>query len=152
PRRIRPADLPGNPGSHRKSIVDARRYVQDSPQVSLALDANGNAVVALASLTDAALVYEEPKPAPPAGWACPASFYKDDYCDCGCGLADPDCDAKSCTAADCAGNYSGATASCVYCWGGTSTVGHCPAPPGRLCPSFDLHNSQCDCGCGLPSA
>ena len=30
--------------------------------------------------------------APPAGWTCTASFFDtDDGCDCGCGVADPDC-------------------------------------------------------------
>ncbi len=43
-------------------------------------------LVALVAATAAAA-----QTTPPAGWTCSASFYSDDDCDCGCGIADPAC-------------------------------------------------------------
>eukprot|EP00741_Cyanophora_paradoxa_P000304 tig00000403_g295.t1 len=43
------------------------------------------------------------KPANLANWTCPAAWYGDGYCDCGCGMLDPDCPAvPACDARRCA--------------------------------------------------
>lgn len=44
------------------------------------------------------------------GWVCPDSFYGDDGCDCGCGIADVDCTSGGCTTPGCT------DAGCAYCW------------------------------------
>jgi hypothetical protein len=52
----------------------------------------------------------------PTGWICDPTYYAAaDGCDCGCGVADPDCTATgACTAAGCCG--AAAPAACDYCW------------------------------------
>ena len=52
------------------------------------------------------------RPGPPAGWTCNPSYFADDYCDCGCGVTDPDCASSFisvCEYCDDAGSCSGAT-------------------------------------------
>ncbi|HMI90675.1 MAG TPA: hypothetical protein VK509_04895, partial [Polyangiales bacterium] len=54
-------------------------------------------------------------------WTCdPAGFGSNDGCDCGCGLADPDCDGEGCTAPGCR------NAVCETCHDPYGRPGPCP--------------------------
>ena len=56
------------------------------------------------------------------GWQCDPSWYEDaEFCDCGCGLADPDCGTDGCAAIDCCTPASCASMGCVFCGPSQST-------------------------------
>src|SRR5262249_39725044 len=49
----------------------------------------------------------------PSGWKCTGGYYDDGVCDCGCGVADPDCASKRVEdCANCADEGSCSTAEC----------------------------------------
>ncbi|HEY2775375.1 MAG TPA: hypothetical protein VGK20_15135 [Candidatus Binatia bacterium] len=55
------------------------------------------------------------KCAVPGAWTCDPGFYADGFCDCGCGIVDPDC-------------ADATVASCQYCDdAGSCGTGVCPA-------------------------
>jgi hypothetical protein len=94
--------------------------------------------------------------APPAGWTCPAGYYGDGACDCGCGATD----------VDCAGDMT--AAACEWCItsadGGCAASASCPSnidptnnavcttpsgpPAGWTCTASWYDDGDCDCGCG----
>ncbi len=98
-------------------------------------------------LTSAAVVISKV----PDGWNCPGYAYgTDDGCDCGCGIADPDCvsaqvgvcdfcdDEGSCGLSDCSNITLTDNAKC-------ST-----ASQGWTCDPYHYGDGEaCDCGCGV---
>jgi hypothetical protein len=86
-----------------------------------------------------------------AGWRCPLGSYgSGDGCDCGCGIADPDCAGSGCSESQCYEN------SCHRCNDGAGRPYSCAAADadwdnGSVCSSvrFDADDG-CDCGCGGP--
>jgi hypothetical protein len=88
---------------------------------------------------------------PPDGWTCPDNRYSDFiYCDCGCGVLDPDCSENtidycstcpegSCSRSDCRDIDP---TDVTTCDGGL--------PSGWTCPADYFGDSACDCGCGGP--
>jgi hypothetical protein len=92
-------------------------------------------------------------PDPPSDWTCYWSFYADGYtCDCGCGVADPDCrssDIAQCDRCGSCGFYN------YYCPGyvdPNDTTQCAPAPPGWTCDEDKYLDGYCDCGCGVLDA
>jgi hypothetical protein len=85
----------------------------------------------------------------PSGWTCPVRNYDDGAsCDCGCGVADPDCEDEGRDACDvCASNGSCSTRDCP---GGIDAEDNsqCAYPPGWSCSTWDYGDGICDCGCG----
>jgi len=86
---------------------------------------------------------------PPPAWECPEDFFGDDYCDCGCGAPDPDCEADDpfeCFECDCE----------FGCTGDPDIDGLCiepglpVVPPGWNCSPYYYEDEICDCGCGIP--
>jgi len=77
------------------------------------------------------------------GWTCATAAYEDfSACDCGCGIADPDCGTEGCTESGCVEE------SCNHCWTSGSSTG-C-APSGWTCTSTYYNALDgCDCGCTL---
>jgi hypothetical protein len=85
-------------------------------------------------------------------WKCDLSHYgTGDGCDCGCGVADPDCgSAKGCTTSGCNNNDK-----CEYCHqgNGTDNAADYQICNGWTCGTADddaWKNPECDCGCGKP--
>jgi hypothetical protein len=90
-----------------------------------------------------------PASAAPPHWTCPESYSHDNYCDCGCGNYDPDCDDASKPFWDnCAGSYDCRNDADPE---GDYTCGAKPngVPAGWTCAGtwYDADN-YCDCGCG----
>lgn len=88
------------------------------------------------------------QPPAPAGWTCYSQEYGDgSYCECGCGVPDPDCrtgDISECE-------------DCYLCGGNCATdvdpndTTKCgPAPAGWTCSAGSYRDNTCDCGCGIP--
>jgi hypothetical protein len=98
---------------------------------------------------------------PPASWPCDVvplvgdesgySTYGDRYCDCGCGVPDPDCNGAGCTTPGCN------DAACDACHGTDGDYVKCgeQLPPANwTCSSSQYYadkDSLCICGCGVPS-
>ena len=100
--------------------------------------------------TDTALTEDRLVGCAPAQWTCELSHYgTHDGCDCGCGIADPDCGSgNGCTDSACQND------KCDYCHKGSSDG---PADyqicNGWSCGTTDdaaWKNAECDCGCGKP--
>jgi hypothetical protein len=51
----------------------------------------------------------------PAGWVCDPSVYGEGECDCGCGVADPDCGGQGCCAEGCCDPATCFALGCLYC-------------------------------------
>lgn len=90
---------------------------------------------------------------PPTEWTCDGAFFAagDDVCDCGCGVADPDCGADAtaaaCDVVRCAWNGSGAGGEGGRLVDGDATT--CLLPPaGWACGEAAYGDGDCDCGCG----
>jgi hypothetical protein len=88
----------------------------------------------------------------PPGWTCGDFNYGDQFCDCGCGVPDPQCGDAT-------------LASCDFCTSSSCTAGYgcddridpkdntrCvkPPPQWRCDPRLYNDKSSCDCGCGVP--
>jgi V8-like Glu-specific endopeptidase len=80
----------------------------------------------------------------PAEWTCePSYFGTQDGCDCGCGVADPDCGEPGQELLNCdGGEICDATGTCVPGEGGIPEAWHCPA-------SYYGTADGCHCGCGV---
>lgn len=89
---------------------------------------------------------------PPYSWTCDDRYYNDgQLCNCGCGVADPDCESTDVEACD-ACNFTGSCSrqDCpgtihptlnAYC--------HQPEPPAEwTCYVGSYGDGWCDCGCG----
>jgi hypothetical protein len=95
---------------------------------------------------------------PTSGWSCDEGHYgTGDGCDCGCGVADPDCAGDGCSEHGCQKD------KCEYCHAGNSPDPRSDSdyilcdPPGDAkgwtCGSASdpaWANGECDCGCGRP--
>jgi len=101
----------------------------------------------------------------PDEWTCPAEYYgADDGCDCGCAVADPDCDGSAASVCQ----YCTDTGSCAVngceqinptdnttCVegddsGGGGGGGEDTVPDEWSCPAgYFGSNDGCDCGCGV---
>jgi hypothetical protein len=55
----------------------------------------------------------------PEGWSCPDAYYGDTYCDCGCGIDDPDCAGAGCAEPECW------EPACQFCFDATGTMITC---------------------------
>jgi hypothetical protein len=86
----------------------------------------------------------------PAGWTCAPGLYGTGWCDCGCGVHDPDCATSSgsecemCDMGSCAGTNC-ATINLndnAVCTGGVPVTWSCD-------PSYYDARDGCDCGCGV---
>jgi hypothetical protein len=84
----------------------------------------------------------------PDGWRCTTRSYNDGYCDCGCGIVDPDCSST---------DVSACVACSNGCWDSTCPGSidpddntTCTGPPTRWNCSARFYNdgSICNCGCG----
>jgi hypothetical protein len=67
----------------------------------------------------------------PKDWLCQQAYYgTGDYCDCGCGIPDPDCDTAGCSPPGCFDE------ACGYCWaeGGGSMLCMGDYETGDPCP------------------
>jgi len=99
----------------------------------------------------------------PANWTCPAGWFNDTYCDCGCGALDPTCSDPSAEIYGCAaGEYCGSDAQCHSgtcgdgiltpdedCDGTPGCPGNCNfVPETWTCPASYWSDSYCDCECG----
>jgi hypothetical protein len=83
----------------------------------------------------------------PDSWKCAKALWADGYCDCGCGVADFDCNLQSCTEPGCMASTCDACYTTEYAWR------PCTAPPDPSKWSCDMAaqvDSSCDCGCGVP--
>jgi len=88
----------------------------------------------------------------PPGWTCGDFNYGDQFCDCGCGVPDPQCADQTdtscdfCTSLSCTGGYN--------CQGRIDPTDNtkCTTPPPqwRCAPRLYNDKSHCDCGCGAP--
>jgi hypothetical protein len=91
----------------------------------------------------------------PMDWLCDAIAYDQPgatVCDCGCGIADPDCLGQGCTEGSCR------TPRCNVLWDGKSPAAKLPSPAPNPpiawqiagCP-WDAWGggNGCDCGCGI---
>lgn len=90
---------------------------------------------------------------PPPGWRCPEYRYRDlHFCDCGCGVPDPDCASSAVESCDwCNEEGSCSVRTCPGTIAPTNNaVCHQPAPPPWwTCPASDYADGvTCDCGCG----
>jgi hypothetical protein len=84
-----------------------------------------------------------------ATWTCdPRAYGSGDGCDCGCGVADPDCAGDGCTGEYCRDN---ACKRCTDTSYGTSTlVGCAPLNATWTCDASHYGTGDgCDCGCGI---
>ncbi len=76
----------------------------------------------------------------PRAWTCNPRDYSDDWwCNCGCGIQDPDCDANdlaSCDYFQCAVDPTDPT-RCIE------------VPAGWTCEAYLYGGNSCDCGCGI---
>jgi len=83
------------------------------------------------------------------GWSCdPSRFDRDDGCDCGCGIVDPDCDDATSDACDRCAGCMDMTAPCA----GSAKVNASDNSQctGWLCASqYYGSGDGCDCGCGI---
>jgi hypothetical protein len=107
-------------------------------------------LVAVLGLGASSAQAQDAEPAP-EGWTCSASYYgADDGCDCGCGIADPDC-------------ADAAVETCGYEWCGetaspnpddtTACIDDPPPAEGWTCsPLYYGGGDGCDCGCGAVDA
>jgi hypothetical protein len=88
----------------------------------------------------------------PAGWTCGGSAYGDGRCDCGCGVADPDCaqhDLAHCEVCDRGGSCN--LAACPGRVDPGNVTACLPPPAGWTCtPATYADGHQCECGCGIP--
>jgi hypothetical protein len=88
----------------------------------------------------------------PAGWNCTDTYYDDvdDFCDCGCGIADPDCTGSTLVACDYCEIAGGSCATdeddCAGVHPGNNAI--CGSVPDWDCPPFFYGDGECDCGCG----
>lgn len=84
---------------------------------------------------------------PPADWSCDAERYEDgEICDCGCGLADPDCgQAEGCTEPGCQAD------ACNHCTDTDGAPASCAGevPSGWSCDPLAYGDGTCTCGCGV---
>ncbi len=84
-------------------------------------------------------------PVPP-GWTCVASYYNEGTpasCDCGCGVADPDC-SGGCTSPGCTAQ------GCDYCYDQNGAPASCSGDSGGwTCDPAYYGDGYCDCGCGV---
>jgi hypothetical protein len=85
----------------------------------------------------------------PAGWTCGAGWLTDGVCECGCGIADPECPADL-TIDDCYFYYHG-------CGDGgrpdpASPAACVPVPAGWDCNGMSYGDGDCTCGCGAPDS
>jgi hypothetical protein len=88
------------------------------------------------------------KPTPPAEWTCLAGAYGDTgFCDCGCGVPDPDC--RNDRLETCQG-CSWCGFSCPDAIDPTDSTKCVPPPPGWICSPEAYWDSGCACGCGVP--
>jgi hypothetical protein len=91
---------------------------------------------------------------PPDGWKCPDYAYWDFmYCDCGCGVKDPDCEGEGndeCDKCNLVGSCSGSP----NCPGSIAADDNstCDVPEGWTCGSRLYLDNYCDCGCGVVDA
>jgi hypothetical protein len=90
---------------------------------------------------------------PPPGWRCPEYRYRDThFCDCGCGVVDPDC--ASSAVESCEWCNDEGSCSIQTCPGSVDPTNnalcHQPAPPSWwTCSASDYADGTiCDCGCG----
>ncbi|HEX2880406.1 MAG TPA: hypothetical protein VHO25_12815, partial [Polyangiaceae bacterium] len=97
--------------------------------------------------------------APPLEWTCDAARYgTGNACDCGCGVADPDCEGSSVESCDTCN--AGGSCGQDYSYYGTSYFGDpCGtidpidnAVCGWKCDEDYFDDGPCDCGCGLTDA
>ena len=88
---------------------------------------------------------------PPDRWYCQKSLYADGYCDCGCGVRDPDCadDLKE-TCKRCS-IYDGSCApyDCSTILPTNNALCTDSPPPEWTCPLDYYDDGRCDCGCGI---
>ncbi|HWP09308.1 MAG TPA: hypothetical protein VNN72_26375 [Polyangiaceae bacterium] len=92
------------------------------------------------------VAYCEHPDAPP-GWICEKARYADGIdCDCGCGIADPDC--KTAKVEECDSCLNCSEYGCNRIDPEDST--HClPPADGWTCSPFIYADTVCDCGCGV---
>lgn len=82
------------------------------------------------------------------GWMCEVATHADGVCDCGCGVADPDCGGEGCTVPGCR------QGACRYCHESAAYETVCgPAASGTprpiaVCAASWSVDDRCDCGCG----
>ena len=69
----------------------------------------------------------------PLAWTCDPSAWGDQVCDCGCGVADPECTGTACVEADCRAdaceachNGAGEATGCDYCYDASGQSITCP--------------------------
>ena len=80
-------------------------------------------------------------------WTCdPQRYGSGDGCDCGCGVADPDCADKGCSTMGC---RDSACARCTEQYDSTRLVGCGPADTFKCDLSHYGTGDGCDCGCGV---
>ena len=80
-----------------------------------------------------------------------AWFYGDGYCDCGCGVQDPDCaDALKTSCLRCP-TYDGSCAAydCGTILPMNNALCTDSPPPEWTCPVDYYDDGRCDCGCGI---
>lgn len=96
------------------------------------------------------------RPTPP-GWTCSGHPYGDGYadgifCDCGCGVPDPDCGTLAASSCEVCSVEYGSCAEDHQCTGidpedNTRCID--PVPSGWLCDRDAYGDEACDCGCGV---
>jgi hypothetical protein len=86
-------------------------------------------------------------PPPPDAWTCPAAFWADGICDCGCTEPDIDCLASSCIEPGCVDDLCGACFTVEGSWKACTPT---PSPDDWQCDPLRMADGLCDCGCGIP--
>jgi hypothetical protein len=87
---------------------------------------------------------------PPPEWTCPADYFWDGSCDCGCGALDPSCVSSYVSACEYCGNADSCGVDVETCsdvkvdenW-------TCVQPQPWTCLFTDYGDGFCDCGCGI---
>jgi len=88
---------------------------------------------------------------PPPEWECNIFYYGDGFCDCGCGVKDPDCQGSTkdqCYRCD-PGQGSCADYTCATIQTNNNALCTNSAPPEWTCPRRFYRDQACDCGCGV---
>jgi len=87
---------------------------------------------------------------PTAGWTCDPSVWGDNFCTCGCGTRDLECDSPASDACvDCAVAGSCAN-SCLDIAPDNNAICGASAPAGWTCDVLAYGDAVCNCGCGVP--
>lgn len=86
----------------------------------------------------------------PDGWTCKPAQFHDGYCECGCGILDPDCPSKQTAVCSICPAEGCAAGKCSHLSADDNTTCSIVAPSTWKCDRAYYGDLTCDCGCGAP--